>query len=88
VEGLVVLVCAVVKVEESVMFELGAGVEKLEVMFALVEVDTTVTVGEGTEEVLVEVLLAMYDGPVESLMVVVEPPVADEVDPDPLIWNG
>jgi len=80
------VVRAVVKVEESVTFELGDGVGKLEVMFALVDVETTVTVDEGTEEV--EVLVATYDGPVDSLMVVVEPAVADEVDPDPLIWNG
>jgi len=89
------VVRAVVKVEESVMFEpeeLGDGVAdgKLEVMFALVEVETTVTVDEGMEEVLVEVevALAVYDGPVESLIVVVEPPVADELVPDPLMWNG
>lgn len=66
-------------------FELGDGVGKLEVVFALVEVETTVAVDEGTEEV--DVLV--YDGPWESLIVVVEPPTIDEVvDPDPLIWNG
>jgi len=84
-EVLAAVLCAVVKVEESVRFELGEGVAKLEVVFALVEVETTVTVDEGTEEV--DVLV--YDGPGESLIVVVEPPtIEDEADPDPLIWNG
>jgi len=82
------VVRAVLKVEERVMLELGDGVGKLEVTFALVEVETTVTVDEGTEEIEVDMLVAMYDGPVESLIVVVEPSVADEVEPDPLIWNG
>jgi len=90
------VVRAVVEVEGSVTFELGdgfpdgVGVAKLEVLFALVEVETTVAVDEGIEEVLVDVLLAMYEGPVESLMVVVKPIVADEdeLDPDPLMWNG
>jgi len=72
----------VVNVDERVRFELGDGVAK--VVFALVDVVTTVTVDEGTEEVEV----AVYDGPVESLIVVVDPPATDEVDPDPLTWNG
>jgi len=69
-------------VDERVRFELGDGVAK--VVFALVDVVTTVTVDEGIEEVEV----AVYDGPVESLIVVVDPPAADEVEPDPLTWNG
>jgi hypothetical protein len=71
-----------VNVVERVRFELGDGVAK--VPFALVDVVTTVTVDEGIEEVEV----AVYDGPVESLIVVVDPPTIDEVDPDPLMWNG
>jgi hypothetical protein len=48
------------------------------VRFALVDVETTVTVDEGMEEVVV----LIYDGPVESLMVVVW------AAPVPLMWNG
>jgi len=42
----------VVKVFEIVRLELGLGIEKLEV-FALVDVEMTVTVEEGTEDVVV-----------------------------------
>jgi len=70
-----------VRVVERVTFEAGVDVGTLvaEVPFALVEVVTTVTVDEGTDEV--EVLV--YEGPVERLMVVVEPD-----PPAPLMWNG
>lgn len=67
---------AVVALVTSVRFELGTMIEEvlgaavLDVLrFALVDVDTTVTVDEGIDEVVVLVLV--YDGPVESLIVVV-----------------
>jgi len=48
-EVLVAVLRADVKVVDRVMFELGAAVGRLE--FPLVEVETTVTVDEGTDEV-------------------------------------
>jgi len=77
--GVLLVVEVVGACDEVFAVALGMTVELAEVdgVFALVEIETTVTVEEGMDEVVV----LEYDGPVESLMVVVCAPV-------PVMWNG
>ena len=80
-----VVVGAVGKFELAETLVLAVG--RLELAFAFVEVDGTTAVDE-RKDFPVEVVLVVYDGPVERLMVVVEPADADDEEPLAAMWNG
>jgi len=81
---------ALVKVDAKVPLELAetavvvdVDVDAVDVTFADVLVTMPTTPEEDTKDVIEDV----YEGPVESCCVVVDPPVADELEP-PEMWNG
>lgn len=83
---------AAVKVDDKVILELAeaavvAEVDAVDVTFAVVLVTTPTTPEEDTEDITDDVTEDVYEGPVESCCVVVDPPVADALEP-PEIWNG